>query len=502
METSSRTLRDSTRLVSAQLTVSLFSLGYFALITHLFSKLDIAALAVVGILNAIGGSVGGLGLMTLAQQRVPALRAGNSQDEAARLLGTCITYSVAGATLVALAIAAASRPLSLIFFKTGSASHLIVAAALLVISYKVYESVNLSMQALDDFRLVVRMRLLNDIGVRLVALPAYLLGGILGYLFTLACGQLTMAITVMILNREQMRLREFFNWRSAGHHIRESLPFYGHSVVRFGTAQADSLVVGIFLRPDLLATYYVIRRFYDYLALFFEALLAPLIPKVAERRQDLGGRVAQAFRKSSRYLLPICLLTVLMLLPLSPQLLTAFGGAKFMGGLTGLRLLFVAAALYGLLGLHSAFILAAGRPRDFLINEVTLSSINLGLSALLVPFYAVTGGAAARTLATAAAALISYGILSRAVSLRPSYDWSLLRRLLPVTVAAACAILLVQAWMSSALGVFLIWVAILIILFYWIMRSNPEDVDFIMESLRLQRWSFARRMMRLVRNNC
>jgi hypothetical protein len=60
----------------------------------------------------------------------------------------------------------------------------------------------------------------------------------------------------------------------------------------------------------------------------------------------------------------------------------------------------------------------------------------------------------------------------------------------------------VQAWMSSALGVFLIWVAILIILFYWIMRSNPEDVDFIMESLRLQRWSFARRMMRLVRNNC
>jgi O-antigen/teichoic acid export membrane protein len=482
--------------------VALFSLGYFAVITRLFSKLDIAALAVVALVNAVGGGVGGMGLITLALQRVPGLRASGRQEEAARLLGLCTAYSIAGSVFVAVLVAAAARPLSLVFFKTATSSALISVAGVMLISYKACEAVNLSMQALDDFRMVTRMRLLNDIWLRLVGLPVYFLGGILGYLLALALGQLVLATAIIVVKRQQIALAGCLDWRLARLCVRQSLPFYGVSMSRISALQADSLLVGILLRPNALATYYVIRRFYDYLAMFYETMLTPLIPKIAERREYHQAMVADAFRKSSRYLLAIWIFTAIMLVPLSSQLLAVFGGSKYLDGLAGLRMLFLAAALYGLYNFHSSFILAAARPRDALSNEILMSLVNLGLCAWLVAAYGVTGGAAARAAATAIAAMTSFWILSRALSDKLCHDWDLLKRLLPVSFSGAGAIILAQVWVQNLMGVLLIWVGVLLLQLYWVIHANPRDVDFIINGLGLQRRPLVRRILKLVRAPC
>ena len=480
--------------------VSIFSLFYFAFVTRLFSKLDISVLAVVGVVNAFGGSIGGLGLMTLALQRVPALRANNRQDDAARMLGSGTVVSIAGAAFVAALIAIMSKPLSVVFFKTANTHHLIIAASILLISYKAYESVNLSMQALDNFRMVTRLRILNDIFLRMLGIPAYLLGGIIGYMFTLASGQLVISAIAFGIEFKQMPLRVFWDWRLIRALVRESLPFYGFSVLRFGTVQADSLLVGVLLRPDALATYYVIRRFYDYLAQFFDAMLTPLIPKVAERRECDGRGVADAFHKSSRYVLAICISTAVLLLPLSGQFLAVFGGTKYMNGVPGLRIFFVAAALYGLYSFHSSFVLAAASPRASLSNEILASFSNLVLSTWLVASYSVTGGAGGKMIAIAFVAVASFWVLSRSVPAKPNHDWGLLKDVLPVTASGSCAILLVQIWIQNVPMIFLMWAGMLILMLYWIIRrSNHNDIDFISKSLKLERLPFGGRILRLAR---
>jgi len=497
---STRAGRDSLKLVSTQTIIAVFGIFYFALVTRVFSKVDISVLAIVTLFNSIGGSIAGLGLTTLAIQRVPSLMAAGRHTEAARMLATSIAWSVAGAIAMAGGIALASRPLSGIFFKTTDASGLIIASGLLLVTYKAFESVNVSMLALDDFRSISLMRLLNDIALRAIAFPAYLFGGIFAYMITMAIGQVLISAIMLCLKRKQIIIAGFSNLKQTLALIRESLPFYGYSFFRSATAQADSLLIGILLQPEGLATYYVIRRFFDYIIIFYDAMLTPLLPKVAAKRGASGSEVLTAFRQSSRYALPICIILPILLLPLSKQILFVYGGTKFISGLPGLILLFAAAALYGVFGLHSSFILATLRPVDALANDLIIGSVNSGLSFFLAATYGVTGGAGAKAIAMAIASISSFQILKKQIPIGLHHDWGVFKHFFPVFVAGSLAVIFAQLWTHRFPGVCLVWTGILMITCTWVVRvSNSNDLNFLLSSLHLDRCTLVRRVVKFIR---
>ncbi|MBA7686909.1 hypothetical protein ES703_95369 [subsurface metagenome] len=295
-----KTMRDSTKLLTSQGAITLFSIFFFVVISRLLTKIEMSSLAVLGIIIGLSGMVTGLGLVTSCIRKAPELLARGEKAKAYALMKLSVVVPVFLSLGAAAIVALFSRQISQLFFKTPDLSALVKIMAVGLVVGKVWENLCHMLSVVERFGQLSIVNVVSNIPARTLALFLYFFFGMNGYISALILGQ-GLAVLLMVYY-----LRDFIFSRSGQYSLKElisySSPYYGGDLLRFSYRQADQLIIGVFLMPEQLATYFVARRFFGYLVLYTDALLRPIVPKISGLKTKGIKAIEKAFHRTSRYL--------------------------------------------------------------------------------------------------------------------------------------------------------------------------------------------------------
>jgi len=471
-----RSMRDTTKLLGAQWIISVFSMFYFIVITQLFTKIQLASVAILGIICGIAAMLSGMGLSTTCIQKAPELIARGERNSACALIKSSILIPLALSLATAGIVLLTTTRISQIFFKSSNFGTLIKIMTLGTIVYKLYESLSHTLVAVQKFGKLSIVNVMNNIGGRIFALPLYFVLGIKGYIGGLIFAQ-ALVILYMVYH-----LKEYLFVKSRLYPVKElvhySLPYYGDGFVRFGTMQADQLIIGVFLRPELLATYYVARRFFDYLQLYVDGLLGPIVPKIAELKTQGSEIVQRTFTKTSRYLSFSLIPVAILIAAISYPLLRVYGGDKYISATPVLALLSMAAIAYGLYSLYAINVYILGKPVEMFKQEGVSGTLNVVLGLSLVIPLNIFGLAIARCFSLSGAFLFSRRLLKKLSETK--FDILAVRRTLVASLLMATVIVIAQLLYYN---IFIIPVYILagitVYLFFFCRVLNRDDINLI-----------------------
>jgi O-antigen/teichoic acid export membrane protein len=427
------------KILSARFAVAALAMVFIAVSTRILTLREMAVFAVYNSLCAVQAMICSLGLLTACARELPALMGRGDASGAARLLKTSLLVNASVSALSASVLAAAARPLCLLFLKDDAFVAEMRWVALAVFLWNLFEANQIVVVALQRFGAYGRANLACGLAQRLtsLALFAALQGtgrGLAGYIAGYGAGTLVgIAVQAAVL-RDLLRLRT--GRAPAGPLLRWSWPFYADGYFRYLYMQADQLLIGVFLTPEVLSLYFVAKRFVQYYQQIVASSVDPALAKVAEIRARGAEAVERSLRAASRYFTLVFLPFAAASASASPFLLHLAGGAPYREAWPALAVLSLSIAAYAAFNLVSGYIYVLGSPADRLRHNLVagLSQIVLmaGLLAAAgaVPRAAMAGAvavAAARIGALAIGAAFAHRQLARYV--RPAYDIGALPRI-------------------------------------------------------------------------
>ncbi|MBA7657122.1 lipid II flippase MurJ [subsurface metagenome] len=436
MDYSIKSMRDTTKLLGSRGFIAIFSLLYFIIITRLFTKVELSSLAIFGIITGLCSMLTGLGLSGTCLQKSPEFFARGEKARACTLIQLSTVIPLFLSFFAGGMVFLGAKQISQIFFKTTDFANWIKIMAFGVMAYRLHDSLSHMLMVTQKFGKLSIASMINNIGGKIIALAFYLLLGITGYLWGLILGY---GMTVLFI---VYHLRKFLFCSSRPYSLKGlvsySFPYYINGLVRFATMQADQIIIGIFLMPQQLATYYVARRFFDYLILYVGALLEPVLPKIAELKSRGIQAVEKAFRKTSRYLCFSLIPVSFLVAALSYPLLQIYGGGKYLEGTPVLVILSLTIILYGVYTIYGMNVYILGKPVEKLKQESVSSGLNVILGLLLVLPLNILGLALARLLSFSGGGLFAGKLLKKIGKVQ--FDVGALKQTLLASLAMAAFI--------------------------------------------------------------
>jgi O-antigen/teichoic acid export membrane protein len=447
-----RVLRNSAKLLTARALGVSLQLVYVLVVARMLPGIELAALPVMNVLNELCTRMSDLGLTSTCVQRGPELLSRGEHRQAEAMARTAALISFLIAWLLAAVLFWQADAVAALLFKDVSAAPIIQLICLGIAGYRLRTTLLLLLQAWQRFGLLGALRVSNNL-VRLLSLGGYWLAGIEGLLATVVLGQWLLALVALVMLRDVLFCEATLV--APLQLARYSAPYYLNGFVRFGTMQADQLLVGVALLPEQLAAYYVVRQLFDFLVMYVDTLIGSFLPRLSELRANSRDRVIQAFRWTSRFLavavIPLCCIVA----SLSYPLLQVYGGAKYLSAYMSLATLALAALFYTSYSYYGAHVYALGRPIEHLGQESVGSLLNVGLGLLMMTGLGIQGFALARLLSLLGATLFSAHLLRRTYPVR--LDRQALGRVLWAVLGSCVVIiggqlLFYRLWLSSVYG--------------------------------------------------
>lgn len=473
-------LRGSLKLLSSQTLIIFFSIFYFVIITRVFSKIELSSVAVFSIITSFCAMFTGLGLTTSCLKLVPELISKNKRSQACSLIKISLKIPIILSILSAVIVFLFSDSLSQVFFKSIDYGYLIKIVALGVVTYKIQEILTHIFKSVQRFGKMAITKAINEIGGRILALSLFFYYGIKGYIFGLVLGQaLVILLSIYYLKDYIFAKSEFYSIKSF---IRFSLPYYWNGFVRYGLMQMDHLIIGVFLAPEILATYYVARKFLDYMVIYVDTMLSPVTPKISELKALGTERVQNAFAKTSRYLsfslVPPCFL----LASISYPLMQIYGGGKYIAAIPIIAIMSIAAIFYCVYSLYSIYLYIIGKPIERFKQETFGGFLNVLFSIILIFPLNILGIAFARLFSFIGGLFFSRHLLHKLIKMK--FDIKSLRNMIIYSIVMSSIIIVLQL---IHYNIFLVpayvLAGIIIFLFLFIRSLNPEDFKLLQVSL-------------------
>ena len=270
---------------------------------RLFSKEEVAVVAMAGILSIVLDVCKGFGLGTLLLKRLPQYPDAES-EEARSLVFTYLFYSTFPALVIGCALLCIPRPLVWLGLDASGSLGWSFQWGLLASVFIVLSNTNtLVLQASERFGELAALNLWTAALQRLApclaalwfgfGLEPFLLASALSSAagFVLTCLPL---IGWLPLGQGRTRILRFDEFWPESRH------FYTSSLLRFGAMQVDQLAVAALFPPATLAVYFMLRRLYSIVAVLVGSMIDALMPELSRQAAtDLPGarrRLAEWFR--------------------------------------------------------------------------------------------------------------------------------------------------------------------------------------------------------------
>ena len=440
MSHSKQVMLSGAKVLGSQILINLFSIGFTIFLAHVLPKTDFATFAVFGILSGLIRMIVSLGLETSCVQLAPELIAKGKSDEASAMLKTTFLSRFFLSILLSFFTFAFSMTVSQIFLKNYEYAQIIKIMSLGLIFSSLIDSLGWLAQVTQQFGKISLIRVVVQISSRIFSIVLYFVLGLEGYIIGFTWTPIIGIILYLsILRKFLFSKSDFYPWWQL---VKYSFPFYVRGFVRFGLMQFDQVIIGVFLEPAALATYFIAKRFSEYIFMISDALGNPLLIKIAELKKDGLNRVAGTFSRVSHYysyvFIPLCFGVA----STSYFLLHLYGGHKYTDGTFILVLLSLGMIMYCLSSPYAIDVFLLGKPKETLklhsVGGITSAVFAVGT----VFLFGVTGIATAKLLGFTA--LLFYGrhLLRKIIAVE--FDKKALKDSLIASLAMAAVIVVLQ----------------------------------------------------------
>jgi len=463
--------KSSMKLASAEFINVIFGIFYFLIITRTFSKIEMATVAVMSVIMNISAMISGFGLHATNMKLIPEYVSKNEKEKISHLLWSSYALIISVSILLTFIVFLFAKPVSMIFFKKEGYETFIKIIAFSVFTNKFFETTYHNLTAFQKFTEISLSQILNGVIVRIYALFLYFSTGIEGYLLGLITGQFVISIWMFLITGKYFRKIKFMSFKKL---LKYSFPFYLNGYIGYGSNQADSLIVGLFLKPEVLATYYVAKRFINYLEVYFSAILKPLSPKIIELKKQGREVIEKIFYRSSRYLSYTAVPPVFFLISISYFLLHIYGKGKYLSGVPVLILLSFGGIITAFYSLFMGNVFSLGKPIETTKIEIVKSLVNIAGGLLIIKFLGIFGIAITKLIAGASGFVAGYLILKKFIT--PKIDLKIFKDVFLLSLLCGCIVGIPQ-YLFYNLSTVILSTSLGILLFMLLIRKVMSEDD-------------------------
>jgi len=469
--------KSSLHLFTGQISTNLLTIGFTIFFAHALSKKEFSAIAIFAILLGLTNMLSNFGLETNCLREIPFLINKKSHHLAAAMLKTTIFNRLLWSSLIALAVFIGSDYLANLFFRDPGYSGIIKIISLGLLFGSLNTSFELLGQSLKIFKQIAVIKFVNALSYCLVAIILYSLIGFKGWVIGYSWSRIFGILLYIIILFKWFKIPSgLYSWPRL---VKTSLSFYLRGYVRFGSVQLDQLVIGIFMEPSVLATYYVAKRLSSTISMIIDAVGRPLLIKIAELKSVGKEKAAEALGKISRYnsflFVPICLGVIAFGQPL----LELYGGSKYLNAYPLLIILCLATLMRGVgssVYISGVFIL--GTPKQTLYVDTAGCVVNTIFLVILVPLLDTTGVALSVLFSTTASIIMAYFILNKQIKI--IFDKSTFVRMFLATCIMSGIVIFLQSFNRNlAIIPFYGSTFLLVLILYIIRLLEPKDITIL-----------------------
>lgn len=363
--------------------------GFTIYFAHELTKAEFATLAIFEIMGALNNMLSNFGLETYCLREVPFLIENKERSKAAALIKTAVSNRVICSTAIGLLILYFAHELAELFFKDDAYANVIQILSIGVVMFSINTSMELIANSIKAFKEVAVINFMVTISFCVVSFTLYHFIGFKGWVTGISVsGVVGSVLFFLLLKRWFFHSGGLYPWIKM---VRKSFAFYMRGFARFGFVRLDHAVIGIFLTPASLATYYVAKRFPGYISILMHAVEKPLLAKISENK-NTGEHVQKLLRKISRYnsflFIPVCIGVAVFGYPL----LEIYGGEKYTDGFIILILLCLSRMVKSVTSsVYNTGLFIIGDPHKTLIVDMTGLLVNLMCLIIFVPLLGTTG---------------------------------------------------------------------------------------------------------------
>ncbi len=196
-----------------------------------------------------------------------------------------------------------------------------------------------------------------------------------------------------------------------------ALPIFLIEGFYFLLTNADVVMVGLFLEPDMVATYFAAAKTMALVHFVYFAVKAGMTPRFSVLVTEGDTKALAAFAAdTARWTFWPSLVLGGLVLALGPFLLALFGPA-FQAGYPIMFILFAGIMAKAFIGPGEALLTMAGHQKICAAVYVAALVINLGGNLILIPRLGIEGAACATALAMATETLLLYLVIRRRMNI-------------------------------------------------------------------------------------
>ena len=482
--TSQRAVSDTAKQFAAQVAVGLCAVFFAAWLNRMLPAKDLALWPICTSLGGMVAAFASFGLGDTFVRLVPALLAKGQREEAGAILKTGLAINLAACAVMSVVLYLLAAETSRYLLHDAAMTPSVRAMALAAFSMAFSERLSWALSSVQEFGKRALTNVITGVlRTPLAAVLYMLLGGGRGVIVALtAISLLSCLLSIIWIFRHLAASARF---ASPGKLLRFSLPFYGVALNSLASGRVNQLVIALFVKPEVLAAYFVASSVSGYLDALDRFAIASVTPKLAEKgaQHGNGHEVTPIFRKCTRYvflyLLPVHVLVAVAARPL----VTLYGGGKYADAGLVLAVLSIGLLTKLLYLVHWAHIQVFARPMHLFSLSVSQSIQNVGALILLVPPLGALGAALSDGVVDVSQSVISGSLLRKTMSV--SYDLSALRLAAAGTGLAGAVLWLCHpVWAHhSSLVLVALAAAGLVYALALARRLGTEDVDILLRCM-------------------
>jgi O-antigen/teichoic acid export membrane protein len=280
---------------------------------------------------------------------------------------------------------------------------------------------------------------------RISALGFYLIYEINGYIIGWGASIVIMVIIGLYLLRDYLFVSSGIT--PFRHVFGIALPYYLASYARYFFTQFDQLLIGFYFSPDILALYYICRRFTDFIWQIFQNTLDPLCAKIAELKINYLHKVSSAIQMSLTILSYVFVPIGMGLAASSYFALQLVTGGKYTVGYPILALLALSLIFYGYFNFFTLHVYILDQPKKRLYLEAILGGTQLIASCIGV-YFGVIGIPLSLIISYTIGSLVAFWWVQRIIPFTVEYK-NILKILLFGLIMAALLIFLQKIWYNT-----------------------------------------------------
>jgi len=463
--------KDSIKLARAEFVNIIFGGFYFLIITRAFTKIEMATVAVMSVIMNISAMISGFGLHATNMKLIPEYVSKNEKGKISLLLWSSYILIISVSILITFIVFLFAKPISKIFLKKEGYETLIKIIAFSVFTNKFFETTFHNLTGFQKFTEISLSQILSGVIVRIYALFLYFAIGIEGYLLGLITGQFVISLWMLLITRKYFGKFKIMSFKKL---LKYSSPFYLNGYIRYGANHADSLIVGLFLKPEVLATYYVTKRFINYFEVYLSAILRPLSPKIIELKKQGREVIEKIFYRSTRYLSYTVLPPVFFLMSISYFFLHIYGKEEYLSGAPVLILLSFGGIFTAFYSLFMGTVFSLGSPIETTKIEIVKSLVNIVGGLLIIKFFGIFGIAITKLIAGASGLVAGYLILKKFII--PKIDLKIFKNVFLISFLCG-SIVGIPQFLFYSFSTVIISTTLGILLFIFLIRKVMNEDD-------------------------